>query len=107
MLSKLAGKVGFSGFETGSPAFDQRFRVHADDEAVVREVLHQEMIEFLLDEKLEGWDLVGGWLVATREGPWDSEELAPTADTVRRFMSLVPEHVWSARDSGASGDHGG
>lgn len=104
MLTRLAGSFGFAGLETESEEFNNRFRVNAEDRRTAFAVLNPRMIEFLTDQELENWEIVGDWLLVASRGRWKLEDYAPVAETTAAFVGHVPDWVWRDHDPNAPAD---
>jgi hypothetical protein len=94
VLSRLASAVGFAGIEVESADFNRRFRVTTADRAHAFDILHPRTIDFLLTQRLDNWEIAGGYLMVLTRGRWRIEDYAPTLDHLRRFRGLVPDYVW-------------
>jgi hypothetical protein len=99
-LTRLAGTVGFRDIELESVEFNRRFRVQADDRAHAFAVLHPLMMEHLLSQPADTWEVAGSHLLVSHPGRWDVAEYDDVVAAVRGFVELVPDHVW--REHGAS-----
>lgn len=104
VLTRLAGSFGFTGLETESEEFNSRFRVSADDRRTAFAILNPRMIEFLMDQELEDWEIVGDWLLIASRGRWKLEEYAGVADATAAFVDHVPDWVWRDHNPNARAD---
>jgi hypothetical protein len=93
VLSRLASSVGFRDVEVESVDFNRRFRVGADDRTHAFDVLHPQMIAFLLAQPFDDWELTRGRLLLHRRGHWQLDEYDGVLRTIAQFLTLVPDYV--------------
>lgn len=93
-LTRVASAVGFGDIDVESAEFNRRFRVRAGDRTHAFDVLHPRTIAFLLDQRLDSWELVGRRLLVSRDGRWALEDYDRVLAEVQRFVDLVPDYVW-------------
>ncbi len=82
-VSKDSVLPGVSDIELESQAFNERFRVQADDQRFASAVLQPRMMEWLLQNPGLQWHLAGGTLVS-----WGYGEVAPT-DVLARLEAMA------------------
>jgi hypothetical protein len=94
LMSRLASSVGFRDVEVESVEFNRRFRVAARDRVHAFDLLHPQMIEFLLAQPFDAVEVAGGYLLVHRSGHWRPEEHDAVLAVLARFCELVPDYVW-------------
>lgn len=92
-----AGLLSFGGLRFESEAFNDRYRVRADDPRVAYDVLPARSLQLLLDRPDVAVRLLGGCAVTWRRGLLDPPELLARLDTVSDLLDAVPTFVWKDR----------
>ncbi len=57
-------------------------------------MLQPGVIDLLLGQPLDTWELSGGQLLVARNGRWDLDDYAVTIGRMQRLVALVPGYVW-------------
>lgn len=92
-LPRLLGR----GLEFESEAFNDRYRVGADDPRTAYDVLPPRTLQLLLDRPDVSLRLLGGCAVTWERGLLDPPELLARLDTVHDLLDAVPAFVWADR----------
>ncbi len=92
-----AGLLSFGGLQFESEAFNDRYRVRADDPRLAYDVLPARSLQLLLDRPDVSVRLLGGCAVTWRRGQLDPPELLERLGTVCDLLDGVPSFVWTDR----------
>ncbi len=93
-FSRAVGRITNRDIELESEDFNRAFTVTADDRKFASDVLHPQMMEYLLRMPDLGWEFEGDSLVAVRAGSHTIAEVDDQAGSRRRIVDRVPEFVW-------------
>jgi hypothetical protein len=99
-FDRATQRAGFApiGLRYENTAFNERFRIGAENERFAHDVLAPRMMEWMLtDPMLTGWPLMirGSFLFTWRKEPITLQPLDPLMKTLNDFMDRVPDHVWT------------
>lgn len=87
--SKPDAKRRLAGFD--SPEFENRYHVASDDEQFAREILHPQMIDFLAQSEVNGFELREGCFCLTDgKKRWSPDEFRLRAQLVRDLLEHWP-----------------
>lgn len=92
-LDKVAGLVGFEDINFESEAFSRRFHVKCDSRKVAYDMIHPQMIEYLMKGPPQHWQLRGNRLMLIRKGYFRAGELPGLMDVVKGFIGRIPGYV--------------
>ncbi len=95
-VSRMVGRITNRDIELESEDFNRAFTVTADDRKFASDVLHPQMMEYLLTMPDLGWELEGDSLVAVRAGSHTIQEVDAKLAAVDGIVDRVPEFVWRA-----------
>lgn len=93
LFDKLASVVGFDDIDFESDAFSRRYHVKCDDRKHAYDVIHPQMIEYLLTRKSYDWQFSGPWILVYEQGEFSPDEMLDVMETVEGFVERVPEYV--------------
>jgi hypothetical protein len=93
VFTRIGNRLGLSGIEIGWPEFDRRFRVRGDEPAA-RTLLHPGMVQLLLGQRYQTWEVSGPYLLVSRRGRWKVEDYLEVGDLVESFAAGVPRELW-------------
>ncbi|MCW2605532.1 MAG: hypothetical protein JWO60_225, partial [Frankiales bacterium] len=96
-LPRVVGQLFGGGIELESEAFNERYRVRADDPRLAYDLLPARTMQLLLDRPEVSLRLLGGTAVTWERGRLDPEELLVRLDTVSAVLDAVPAYVWADR----------
>lgn len=85
------------GLELESEAFNDRYRVRADDPRLAYDLLPARSMQLLLERPEVSLRLLGGTAVTWEGGRLDPQELLVRLDTVTALLDAVPAWVWEDR----------
>jgi len=93
-LDKLAGLVGFEDIDFESHEFSKRFYVKSPDRKFAYDVIHPQMMEFLL--RCQGWSLEvsGSALIIWTGSTWKPPDFAAGLQVLGGFLDRVPHFLW-------------
>ena len=94
--AKLAKLVGARDLQFESEAFNQAYRVAADDERTGHAIVHPRLMERLLRSDALGnaWRIEGTWILSWEPGTLDLDRLAPRLGLLSAVVRSIPRHVW-------------
>ena len=93
MFDKVAALAGFDDINFESEAFSRRYHVTGDDRRRVYDLLHPQMMEYLLSLPAAHWQLGPGVVMQARSGRYDTVEMGRVTDAIDGFLSRVPAYV--------------
>lgn len=94
MFDKLAGSFGFDDIDFESAEFSRQFYVTSNDKRFAYDVLHPQMMEFLLETQPPAIDLEQGrCCLSDGSRRWNPAEFREMLDWWQRFFQLWPRHV--------------
>jgi hypothetical protein len=96
VLDRLAGAFGFDDIDFESAEFSRRFYVRSSDKRMAYDILHPEMMEYLLGTAAEAVDIERDrCCMSDGRRRWTPGEFRGKLHWIRRFLELWPEHVTS------------
>ncbi len=84
--------------------FNRDFRVRCPDRKFASDVVHQQMMEFLVPHRDTAWALRGGTLIVARAGQHSIAQLDATLAFADGVVDRIPDFVWQqagVQDPGA------
>ncbi len=94
LLDSLAGSLGFGDVELESAEFNRRFYVSSTDKRFAYDLLHPQMMEFLLDAPPPVIDMEHGCCcLSESQRQWSAEEFRSRLQWSGRFFELWPRHL--------------
>jgi hypothetical protein len=90
---RFAGAIGFNDIDFESEEFSRKFFVKSDDKKFAYDVVHQKMMQFLLENP--GWDLhlISRSLIFYNSRVFSPEQFATAISFGRQFLSLFPDYL--------------
>jgi len=93
-FDKFAGMLGFDDIDFESEEFSRRFHVRSADKRFAYDVLHPQMMEFMLDGSPPAIEIRRGRCCLSRgAGCWAVEQFGETVDWARKFFERWPRHL--------------
>lgn len=92
-FDKLAAAVGFDDIDFESDEFSRRYLVKCGDRKQAYDLIHPQMIEFLLSIKAYDWQFRGPWILIRKSGNFSVIELVAVMEAIEGFVARVPEYV--------------
>lgn len=94
--SELLNPLGSGDITFESVAFNEQFMVSSDNDRYAYAVVHPRMMEYLMTCPFAGWGLriEGNNVIFFGHGPQQPDGVAPTAQWLAGFFSLIPGHVY-------------
>lgn len=94
LFDKLAGAFGFDDIDFESAEFSRQFHVTSEDKRFAYDLLHPQMMEFLLETEPPVIDLERGHCcVSDTSSRWKAVKFKQMLDWWQRFFQLWPSHV--------------
>jgi hypothetical protein len=102
-FGRMVGRLTNRDIELESEDFNRAFTVTCPDRKFASDVLHPQMMQFLLGNRDLGWRFQGGALLAIHGGPHSLLELEARLATIDGILDRVPEFVWREVGAGNEG----
>lgn len=94
MFDKLAGAFGFDDIDFESAEFSRQFYVSSTDKRFAYDILHPQMMEFLLKTQPPAIDLEDGrCCLSDGSQRWNAAKFRQMLDWSQHFFQLWPRHV--------------
>ena len=94
ILDKFAGALGFDDIDFESAEFSRRFLVKSPDKRFAYDVIHPQMMEFLLKTRPPAVHIVlGRCCLSDGHNCWEPAEFQGRLDWLRQFFELWPRHL--------------
>jgi hypothetical protein len=93
IFDKLAAAIGFDDIDFESAEFSRRYYVKSADRKFAYDLIHPQMMEYLLACPRRRWQAAGPMIVLTRSGYYAAEELGATMRMIEGFLERVPGFV--------------
>jgi hypothetical protein len=77
--------------------FNEHCHVSCQDRKFAFDLVHPELIDFLMPEPFTRLQIIGPLVVATQEGYFTAGELVEVRRNLERFVELIPEYLWQDR----------
>lgn len=92
-LDRAAGAVGFNDIDFESEEFSRQFFVKCADKKFAYDVIHPQMMQFLLENT--GWTInaIGPNIMIRREGEFDPEQFRSAIMFTVSFLKLLPAYL--------------
>lgn len=93
-FDKVKGAFGFDDIDFESGEFSRRFHVGSSDRRFAYDVIHPQMMEFLMANRGPELEIDGGsFCIGDGEHRWSVETFAARMEFASRFFALWPDHV--------------
>ena len=100
VFDKIAGAFGFDDVDFESAEFSRRFYVKSSDKRFAYDVIHPQMMEFLLASEPPAVDLERGrCCLSDGRRRWDPEQFRAQLGWLAEFFDRWPEHVRAELES--------
>ncbi len=93
VADRVASVLGFDDLNFESEAFSTRYHVTSDDRRRAYDIIHPQMIEYLLSLEPDRWELGGPRVVRTRAGRYPATQLPRVIDAIEAFVAHLPAYV--------------
>jgi hypothetical protein len=93
MFDRLAAMAGFDDINFESEQFSRRYHVSSNNRRACYEVIHPQMMEYLLAMPDANWQLSGREIALIRNGFYPVDEIEPTMRMIEGFVARIPQHV--------------
>lgn len=101
-FDRIASLAGFDDINFESEQFSRRYHVHCDDRKFAYDLIHPQMIEYLLSVEPRHWQMYGTRIVLARSGRYSPGEIAEVFRLIEGFVALIPDYV--RQDRGLKAD---
>lgn len=98
-LGRMVGRLTNRDIELESEDFNRAFTVTCPDRKFASDVLHPQMMEFLLGHRDLGWRFTDRALLTVRAGTHTTAEVEARLSTIDGILDRVPEFVWREVDA--------
>lgn len=102
-LGRMVGRLTNRDIELESEDFNRAFTVTCPDRKFASDVLHPQMMEFLLGHRDLGWRFQDGALLVVRGGSHSPAEVEAKLGITDGILDRVPEFVWREVGAGNEG----
>ena len=92
-FDKLAAVVGFDDIDFESDHFSRKYHVSCHDRKRAYDLIHPQMIEYLLTLELHNWQFGGPCIIICRSRRYDVSDLPRVMEAIEGFVQRVPEYV--------------
>jgi hypothetical protein len=92
-MDALGGVFGVKDIQLESDEFNQEFHVSSGNDRFAFDILHPNMMEYLLSIDRLNWQLMGPYIVLICSGCWPIGRLDSLIATGERFLQLIPDYV--------------
>lgn len=91
---RIAGAIGFDDIDFESDEFSRAFYVKSTDKKFAYDVIHQRMMDFLIDNR--GWSIQmhGRSIMVCNGRLFSPEEFDKAMDFVTDFLKRLPDYLW-------------
>jgi hypothetical protein len=93
MFDKIASLAGFDDLNFESEEFSRRYHVKGEDRRRIYDVIHPQMMEYLLSLPAAHWQFGPGLILLIRNGCYDPAQMEGAMAAVEGFLSRVPSYV--------------
>lgn len=100
-FDKFAALVGFDDINFESEQFSSRYHVKCDDRKACFDLIHPQMMEYLLAGEARDWQIRGTRIILTRRGKQSIEQIDQDIKLIEGFMTRVPQYMRQERGIGA------
>lgn len=101
VFDRIANSIGFRDIDFESEDFNRQYRVNCDDQKAAHDLIHPQVIEFLMANEPRSWQFGGPFLVLSQGGNYDVLQMAQTMKEAEQFLKLVPGYVRQDRQGHA------
>jgi hypothetical protein len=98
-FDKIASFAGFDDINFESGEFSRRYHVTCADRTLAYDLIHPQMIEFLLSGPLRTWQTGGRRILLIRGGKFPAAEIPAAMDAINNFVKLLPNYFRADRSS--------
>lgn len=104
IFDKLAAAIGFDDINFESDEFSRRYHVSSCDRKLAYDLLHPQMIEYLLMLPRYDWQLAGPVILIWNSSRYRPSELPLVMSAIEGFVDRIPEYVREDLGVGKSPD---
>jgi len=92
-FDRIAAAVGFDDINFESEAFSRAYHVSCSDRKLAYDLIHPQMIEYLMSVARVNWQFAGNMVVLHKSGTYQPDELLFAIKLVEGFLERVPDFV--------------
>lgn len=93
VFDKMAAIVGFDDIDFESEEFSQRYHVKCEDRKAAYDLIHPQMMEYLLSLPSFGWQLLGPVILIQQSSTFSADALPAVMSAIQGFVERVPKYV--------------
>jgi hypothetical protein len=93
VFSKVGSFFGMDELDFELEEFNKRYFVRCSERKLAYDLLHPQMIEFLMECPTRTWQIAGQYIVMTRPNYYDPEEMQEIMKELRGFIARIPKYV--------------
>jgi hypothetical protein len=92
-FDKLKALFGFEDINFESDAFSRRYHVNSADRRRAYDLIHPQMIEYLMNIEPRDWQLAGPVVMLTALGSHEPNEILREMQLIEQFLARVPDYL--------------
>ncbi|HEY8668953.1 MAG TPA: hypothetical protein VIL86_20055 [Tepidisphaeraceae bacterium] len=93
LFDKIAGALGFPDINFESEAFSRRYHVQCADRKLAYDIIHPQMIEYLMTLPPANWQMSGPVILINKTGVYDPEQIERVMKMIEGFVLRLPAYV--------------
>jgi hypothetical protein len=93
LFDKVVSMAGFDDINFESEAFSRRYHVSGANRKFVYDLVHPQMMEYLLSLPAMHWQLAPGVVMIVRPGAYGARELPNVTAAIEGLLARVPPFV--------------
>jgi hypothetical protein len=93
VFHKLGSLLGLKEITLESEEFNRMYFIRCEDRKRAYDLLHPSMIEYLMSKPRRAWQLGGRFLVMTRSGYYEPDEIEELFEELQGFIDRIPAYV--------------
>jgi hypothetical protein len=97
IFDKIAGLAGFDDINFESEAFSRRYHVKCEDRKAAYDVIHPQMIEFLMSIEPMHWQIRGRTMLLAKRGHYSPQQIRQVMHLMHQFIALTPAYLRADR----------
>jgi hypothetical protein len=96
MFGRMIGRMTGHDIELESEDFNRAFTVHCPDRKFASDVLHPQMMEYVLTLRGLAWRVQRGYVLAISTGDHSIAQVDATLTAIDGIIDRIPDFVWQA-----------
>lgn len=92
-LDRIVGAVGFDDIDFESDEFSRAYYVKCDDRKRAYDLIHPQMMQYLLAVPRYDWQFAGRTILIHKSGHYRPDQFQPIMEAIEGFLARIPEFV--------------